>query len=98
MTNIVNFRNRSSTKARTQIRSASPLLLSLARGLDQIGQTGLKSKEDIQQALYFLALSNLHMRHFIGHIKDDEGRARMLAQTDRIEELVEDAERRAAAL
>ena len=98
MTNIVNFRSRSSTNARKQIRSASPLLLSLARGLDQIGQTDLKSKEDIQEALLFLALSNLHMRHFIGLIKDDEGRARMLAQTNRIEELVEDAGRKAAAL
>jgi hypothetical protein len=98
MTNIVKLRTHSSIKARKQIASASPLLASLARGLDQIGQSGLKSKEDIQEALFFLALSNLHMRHFISHIKDDESRARMLAQTNRIEELVEDAGRRAAAL
>ena len=98
MTNIVNFRTRPSAKSRTQITSVSPLLASLARGLDQLGQTAFKSKDDLQEALFFLALSNLHMRHFISHIKDDESRTRMLAQTNRIEELVEDAGRKAAAL
>jgi hypothetical protein len=98
MTNIANFRTRSSNKMRKQSAGAAALLASLARGLDQIGQADFKSKEDIQQALFFIALSNAHMRRFIGQIKDDESRARMLAQTNRIEELVEDAGRRAAAL
>jgi hypothetical protein len=98
MTNIVNFRTRTSAKSQTRIASVSPLLASLARGLDQIGQTEFKSKEDLQGALFFLALSNLHVRHFIGHITDDECRTRMLDQTNRIDELVEDAGRKAAAL
>ena len=98
MTNIVNFRARTSAKLQTRIARGSPLLASLARGLDQIGQTKFQSKKDLQEALFFLALSNLQVRHFISYIKDDESRTRMLAQTNRIEELVEDAGRRAAAL
>lgn len=98
MTNIVNVTTRSSAKSQKQIRSASPLLVSLARGRDQIGQTEFKSKEDIQEALFFLALSNLQIRHFIGHITDDESRTRMFAHANRIDELVEDAGRKAAAL
>ena len=98
MTNIVNFRTYSSTKALKQSEGAAALLATVAHGLLQIGQNELKSKEDLQQALLFIALSNAHLRHFVGHIKDDEGRARMIAQTDRIEELVEDAARKAVAL
>ena len=98
MTNIVNFRTHSSTKARKQSSGASPLLAAVARGLDQIGQTEFKSKEDLQEALFFLALTNLHIRHFITHINDDESRSRMLAETNRIDELVEDAGRKAAVL
>jgi len=74
------------------------LLATVARGLKEIGRTEFKSKEDLQQALLFIALSNAHLRQFVGHIRDDEGRARMIAQTDRIEELVGDAARKAVAL
>jgi hypothetical protein len=98
MTNIVNFRTYSSTKARKQSERAAALLATVAHGLIQIGQTELKSKKDLQQALLFIALSNAQLRQFAGHVRDDEGRARMMAQTDRIEELVEDAGRKAAAL
>lgn len=98
MTNVVNFRTHRSTKARQRSSGASSLLATVARGLDEIGRTDFKSKEDLQQALLFIALSNAHLREFVGHIKDDEGRARMIAQTDRIEELVEHAERKASAL
>ena len=98
MTNIVNLTTYSSTKARKQSERAAALLATVAHGLLQIGQTELKSKEDLQQALLFIALSNAHLRQFVGHIRDNEGRARMIAQTDRIEELVEDAGRKAAAL
>jgi hypothetical protein len=98
MTNIVNFTTYSSTKARKQSERAAALLATVAHGLLQIGQTELKSKEDLQQALLFIALSNVHLRQFVGHIRDNKGRARMIAQTDRIEELVEDAGRKAAAL
>lgn len=97
MTNVVNFRTRSS-KTRNQSSGASPLLASVARGLEEIGRTEFKSKEDLQQALLFIALSNAHLRQFVSHIRDDEGRSRMLAKTDRIEELVADAGRKAAAL
>lgn len=98
MTTIVNFKTLSSNKMRKQSTDAATLLASLARGLNQIGQTDFKSKDDIQQALFFIAASNLQLRIFIDQIKDDEGRARMLAQTNRIEELVEQAGRKAAAL
>ncbi|MFO1110428.1 MAG: hypothetical protein U1E61_14675 [Bradyrhizobium sp.] len=98
MTNIVNFRTHSFTKARKQSAGASALLATVECGLNRIGQAELKSKEDLQQALLFIALSNAHLRQFVGHIKDDVSRARMMAQTDRIEQLVEDAGRKAAAL
>jgi hypothetical protein len=97
MTTIVNFETRSSNKMGKQ-NAGSPALASLASELVRIGQTDFKSKEDIQKALCLIALSNAHVRHFIGQIKDDESRARMLAQANRIEELIEDAGRRAAAL
>lgn len=98
MTNIVNFRPQAPTEARRLRDGASAVLATVVRGLDQIRQADLKSKEDLQQALLFIALSNAQLREFVGHIKDDESRARMTAQTDRIEELVEDAGRKAAAL
>lgn len=97
MTVIVNFRPRSSNK-RKQNAGAPALLASLQCGLDEIGRIDFKNKEDIQQALAFIALSSVHMRHLIDLIKDDESRARMLAQTNRIDELVEEAGRKAAAL
>lgn len=98
MTNIVNFRTRSSTKARRRSAGASAVLATVACGLTEIGRTEFKSKEDLQQALLFIAQSNARLRQFVDHINDNEGRARMIAQTDRIDELVEDAGRKAAAL
>lgn len=83
---------------RQQSADAAVLLATVARGLNKIGATDFKCKEELQQALYFIALSNVHLRHFIDQIKDDESRTRMLARTNRIEELVEAAERKAAAL
>lgn len=98
MTNIVNFRTRSYAKSRKRASGASALLASIARGLDEIRRTEFKSKEELQQALFFIELSTLHLRHFIGHVKNDESRARMLAQANRIEELAREAARKAAAL
>src|SRR5262245_49176907 len=89
MTNIVNFRTLS--EARKESADAAAVLIAVARGLDEIGAIDFKSEEDIQQALSFIALSNLHLRHLVGQIKDDGSRARMLAETSRIDELVEDA-------
>src|SRR5262245_38414033 len=96
MTNIVSFRTHS--EVRNEGADASALLISVARGLDEIGAIDFKSKEKIQLALAFIALSNLRLRHLVGQIKDDGSRARMLAETSRIDELVEDAGKRAAAL
>lgn len=98
MTTVVKFRARSANKISNQSAGAATLLASLSQGLDLIGQTDFKSKEEIRQALYFLALSNLHLRHFVDQIKNEKSRARILAQTNRIRELVEDADRRAAVL
>lgn len=97
MTNIVNFNFRAHA-ARKRSADAVEMLATVERGLAQIGRADLKSKEDLKQALLFIGLSNARLREFVGHIKDDEGRARMTAQTKRIEELVEDAGRKAEAL
>lgn len=98
MTNVVNFRTHSLIKARQQSSAASPLLDIVTRGLNEIGRTEFKTKDDLEQALLFIALSNEHLRHLISHITNDESRAGMLARTDRIERLVKDAGRKAATL
>lgn len=98
MTNIVNFRGPSSDKTRNQNARASALLARLAHGLGQIGQRQLKNREDIQHALFFIAISKEHLRHFISQIKNEESRVRLSAEIDSIEQLLKDIGRKAAAL
>lgn len=98
MTNKVNFRSPSSNKTCDQKARASALLARLAHGLGQIGQRQFKNKEDIQHALFFIAISKEHMRHFIGQIKNEESRVRLSAEIDSIEQLLKDIGRKAAAL
>lgn len=56
------------------------------------------TREELQQAILLLDLSNAQARQLIGRIGDDASRARLLAHSERICELVEIARRKAAAL
>jgi len=55
MTTIVKLRTRSANKISKQSAGAAALLASLSRGLDLTAQADFKSKEDLQQALYFIS-------------------------------------------
>lgn len=58
----------------------------------------MESKEDMQQAILLLGLSNVHTRRLITGIADDATRSRLIAHSERIGELVKIARRKAAAL
>lgn len=76
----------------------SGALASLAAQVTQIGDTQMKTKQEMQQALLLLELLNARARRLIGRIGDDAGRTRLLTQSARIGELVEIARRCVAAL
>jgi len=64
----------------------------------RIGDMPMESKEDMQQAILLLGLSNVHARRLITGIADGDTRSRLIAHSERIGELVEIARRKAAAL
>jgi hypothetical protein len=97
MSNIVNIVPR----VRRRYRSDRDQLAGLARAgarAAAIGQMPLQTKTDMQQAIFLLGLSNAYVRQFISNISDSEVRARLIAQSERVEALVEIARQEAAAL
>jgi hypothetical protein len=70
-------------------------LAGLAARVAEIGHMKFETKDDMQQAILLLGLSNARARQLIGLISDSETRTRLLAHSDRIGELVEIAGRKA---
>lgn len=73
-------------------------LAGIAARVAEIGQMPLHSKQDMQEALLLLDLSNVRARQLIGEIDDQESRTRLLVHSERISDLVEIARRRIAAI
>ena len=69
----------------------------LAARAARIGQIQIGSKEEMQQAISLLGLSNACARQLITDITDPESRSRLMAHSERIGDLVETA-RKAATL
>lgn len=73
-------------------------LAGLAAQVAEIGLMPLGTKQDMQEALFLLEMSNAQARELIGAIDDPESRTRLLAHSERISELVAIARRKAAAI
>lgn len=73
-------------------------LNSIVARITRVCRIQLITRNDMQEAIFVLKLSNAHARQLIGRIADPETRARLTAHSERIEQLVEIAGRKAAAL
>lgn len=85
---------------RRENSASDPLaaLAGLAAHVAEIGLMPLGTRQDMQEALFLLEMSNARARELIGAIDDPESRARLLAHSERISELVAIARRKAAAI
>jgi len=73
-------------------------LARLAARVAEIGLKPLETRQDMDEALLQLDLSNAQARQLIGEIEDHESRSRLLAHAERISELIGAARRKAAAI
>jgi hypothetical protein len=74
----------------------SEILTNVAALLSRVEALQIETTEDLRQALFILDLANMCIRLFIGQLQSETTRKQLLAQSARIDQLIEAARSEAA--
>ncbi|RXG86755.1 hypothetical protein [Bradyrhizobium zhanjiangense] len=91
MTTVIKFRPRQKSQDHLPQQRPLQVLNEVAALLAQVKTLEIGSPEELRETLFILDLANVYIRLFIGQIDSEGARKQLLAQSVRINQLIEES-------